>query len=75
VEIVTVPTDDHRSYHISSAKLRRQTGFAPAHTIGDAVQDLVAAFAAGMIPDSMTDSRYFNIGRMQELNVRGALSP
>src|SRR3569833_1453828 len=61
VEIVTTPTDDHRSYHISSDKIRRELGFEPSHTIEDAVRDLVQAFRARLIPDSMTDERYYNI--------------
>ena len=30
VEIVVTPTDDHRSYHVSSEKIRRELGFAAA---------------------------------------------
>ncbi|MCY3020070.1 MAG: NAD-dependent epimerase/dehydratase family protein [Planctomycetota bacterium] len=70
VAIETTPTDDHRSYHISSEKIRRELGFAPRRTIEDAAKDLLAAFRAGKIPNSMTDSRYFNIKRMQELNLK-----
>ena len=59
------PTDDHRSYHISSEKIRRELDFAPKRTIDDAVRDLVTAFKAGKIPDPMTDARYYNIKTMQ----------
>lgn len=69
VEIVTTPTDDHRSYHISSERIKRELGFAPRHTIADAVKDLVAAFKAGKIPDPMTDIRYYNIKTMQALQL------
>jgi dTDP-D-glucose 4,6-dehydratase len=65
VEIVISPTDDHRSYHISSEKIRQELGWQPRHTIRDAVRDLVAAFAAGKIPDPLTDIRYSNIKTMQ----------
>lgn len=65
VEIVTTKTDDLRSYHISSAKIKRELGWEPKHTIQDAVSDLVAAFQAGKIPNSLTDPRYFNIKTMQ----------
>lgn len=70
VKIVTTPTDDNRSYHVSSEKIKRELGFSPKHTIEDAVRDLVAAFRMGLIPDSMTDDRYFNIKRMQRLNLK-----
>jgi len=70
VKIVTTPTDDNRSYHVSSDKIKRELGFAPSHTIEDAVRDLVAAFQAGRIPNSMTDDRYYNIKRMQRLSLK-----
>lgn len=61
IEVVTSPSDDHRSYHISSEKIRREIGFAPRRTIEDAVRDLVRAFLEGWIPDPLTDDRYYNI--------------
>ncbi len=70
VQIVVEPTKDHRSYHISSEKIKRELGFVPKKTINDAVRDLVKAFKAGLIPDSMKASRYYNIKRMQELNLK-----
>jgi len=70
VEVVTTPTDDNRSYHISSEKIKRELGFVPKHTIEEAVRDLVAAFEAGQIPQPMTDIRYYNIKTMQSLNLK-----
>ncbi len=67
VDIVHTTTDDHRSYHISSEKIRRELGFVPSHTVGQAVEDLVHAFAAGYIKNPMTDDKYYNIKRMQSL--------
>ena len=69
VEIVTTPTDDNRSYHISSEKIKRELGFVPKHTIEDAVCDLVVAFRSGKIPNPMTDNRYYNIKMMQALSL------
>jgi nucleoside-diphosphate-sugar epimerase len=69
VEIVTTPTDDHRSYHISSAKIKRELGFAPTHTIEDAVTDLKKAFDRGLIPDSMQNPKYFNVKLMKNIEL------
>lgn len=69
VKIEVTPTDDHRSYHISSERIREQLGYVPQRSIGQAVQDLVGAFDAGRIPDSMTDDRYYNIRTMQRLHL------
>ena len=64
------PTDNLRSYRVSSEKNKARLGFAASHGIGDAVGDLVAAFAAGRVPNSMTDPRYYNIKTMQQVDLR-----
>ena len=69
VDIEVTPTDDHRSYHISSEKIKNELGYVPKRTIGNAVEDLVAAFADGRIPDPMTSARYYNIKTMQDLEL------
>jgi nucleoside-diphosphate-sugar epimerase len=65
VEIVTTPSDDLRSYHVSSEKIRRELGWEPRHTVTDAIRDLLKAFRQGMVPNPLTDPRYFNIKMMQ----------
>jgi nucleoside-diphosphate-sugar epimerase len=70
IEIVTTPSDDLRSYHISSEKIRRVLGYRPRRSIEDAIRGLGVAFRAGKLPDSMTRSTYFNIKRMQEVNLQ-----
>lgn len=70
VEIVVTPTDDHRSYHVSSEKIGRELGFTAKRTVADAIVDLKAAFEAGKVPDSMTDDKYYNIKRMQDVHLK-----
>ena len=70
LEIVTTTTDDLRSYHISSEKIGRELGFVARRTIEDAVRDLCLAFKSGGLPESMTHSRYFNIKKMQEVDLQ-----
>src|SRR5882757_9863258 len=70
VEIVVTPSDDHRSYHVSSDKIRREFGFTAKRTVSDAIVDLKSAFDAGRVPDAMTDDRYYNIKRMQSVKLR-----
>ena len=70
VDIVVTPTDDHRSYHVSSKKIRQELGFVPRHTVEDAIVDLKRAFDGGKVPDAMTDDRYYNIKRMQAYRMR-----
>jgi nucleoside-diphosphate-sugar epimerase len=70
VEIVVSESTDQRSYHVSSERIRRDLGFSSSRTIEDAVVGLRDAFAAGKIPNPMTDERYYNIKRMQTLRLR-----
>ena len=69
VGIVRTHTDDNRSYHISSQKIKRELGFEPEFTIEDAIRDLKEAFEAGKIPDPFDDIRYYNIKTMQAINL------
>jgi nucleoside-diphosphate-sugar epimerase len=70
VEIAVTPTNDHRSYHVSSRRIHNELGFTSRRTVEDAIVDLKSAFAAGKVPNSMTDECYYNIKRMQELNLQ-----
>jgi len=69
VDIEVSPTDDNRSYHVSSNLIKRELGFVATHTIEDAVNDLKVAFDSGKVLDSLDNSLYFNIKRMQEINL------
>ncbi len=69
ISIVTTPTDDLRSYHISAEKIGRELGFRPRRTLDDAIRDLVGAFRANRLPDSETDARYYNIKTMQKVQL------
>jgi nucleoside-diphosphate-sugar epimerase len=69
VEIVTTPTDDIRSYHINSEKIRRVLGYNPRHTIEDAVRELTRAFVANKVPNSMEDDRYYNVRLLKRLKA------
>jgi nucleoside-diphosphate-sugar epimerase len=69
VKIVTSPTDDHRSYHISSEKIRRELGFVAKRTLEGAIRDLTSAFRAGKIPNAMDDIRYYNVKMMQTVKL------
>lgn len=65
IEIVTTESNDPRSYHINADKIFRVLGYRPKRTIEDAVRDLCRAFKAGLLPNSLTDERYFNVRTMK----------
>lgn len=69
VAIVTEPTDDIRSYHINSDKIKRVLGFQPKHTIEEAVRGLVEAFRRNGLPNSMADDSYYNVRTLKKLQA------
>lgn len=69
ISVITTPSNDLRSYHISSKKIADKLGFVPRRTLEDAVKDLCGAFAAGKIPNSLTDDRYFNVRTAKQVNL------
>lgn len=70
VELVIEPTNDNRSYHVSSKKIAEKLGFEPKCTIEDAVKDLIDAFEKGKLPNSLEDIRYVNIKTMKAVNLK-----
>ena len=70
VSIITTPSNDLRSYHISSQKIKNDIGFVANHTIEDAVKDLKDAFEKGDIPDSLNGEKYFNVKLMQNIELK-----
>jgi nucleoside-diphosphate-sugar epimerase len=70
IKITTTPTNDNRSYHISSEKIKREIGFEPKHSIEEAVSDLKKEFEAGHIPDSLSNPKYFNVKLMQKIHLQ-----
>ena len=70
VTLVATPTNDNRSYHISSKKIADKLGFIPSHTIAEASKDLKRALEQGLLPNSLVDERYFNIKRMQSIELK-----
>jgi nucleoside-diphosphate-sugar epimerase len=69
IALEQVPTDDNRSYHINSDKIRRTLGFTAQHSIQDAVRDLADAFRSGKVQEPLTNPLYYNIKTMQRLKV------
>lgn len=70
IEITTTPSDDNRSYHINSDKIKRILGFQPSHSIEEAIRDLCHAFKDGKLPNSFDDDFYFNVKRLKRLQAK-----
>ena len=70
ISIVTTPSDDLRSYHVSSRKIANKLGWKPKRSIEDAVRDLCKAFRAGKIKNSFDDDQYFNVRTVKALALQ-----
>lgn len=70
VKIKHLESNDNRSYHISSKKIEKELGFKTVKTIEDAIIDLKNAFDKKMLENSLTDEKYFNIKRMNNLKLK-----
>ncbi len=70
VLIKNVPTDDNRSYHISSKKILNKIGFKNKFDIKDAVCEIRDAFKKNLFKDPLNNEIYFNIRRMKSLNLK-----
>jgi len=70
IPVKVTPADDSRSYHVSSKKVKRELGYAPKHSIEEAILDLKKAFKDGKVPNPLTDMRYYNIKTMQAINLK-----
>jgi nucleoside-diphosphate-sugar epimerase len=66
VEIEVQPTNDPRSYHVSSEKIMRVVGFNPKRTIKDAVLEIKQAFEESKIKD-WKDINYYNVKKMKAI--------
>ena len=67
IRIEKTSSDDKRSYHINSDKIKNELGFVPKLSVADAVTDLCNAFKKGLIPDSFEDDKYYNVRTMKKL--------
>jgi nucleoside-diphosphate-sugar epimerase len=70
IKLVVTPTNDNRSYHISSKKIKNILNFETKFTINDAVKDLKNAFEKKLLTDPINNSNYFNIKKMQEIDLK-----
>ena len=70
VSLIYKKTEDNRSYHISSEKIKSELGFIPKKNIKDAVRDLQNAFKNKFLQNTLDNEFYFNIKRMKNLNLK-----
>lgn len=70
-ELIVEPVFDHRSYHISSERIRRVLGFTPLYGALDGARQVRDAFLAGEIPEPAS-SVYRNVEHMKKMGALAA---
>ena len=70
ISIKTIPTNDNRSYHVSSKKIKEELGFEVKHTVEEAIRDLKRAFQENKILNPLENIKYYNIKTMQYLRLK-----
>jgi len=70
IDIEVTSSDDNRSYHINSDKIKKILNYSPRYSVENAVEELCDAFINKKIPNSFDDDKYFNVKKLIRLNVK-----
>lgn len=70
IRIEVRPSNDLRSYHVSSRKIAKRLGFVPKRSVEDAIRDICRAFGEGELPNSLTDDRYVNVRTVKKAGLQ-----
>ena len=69
IKIVNTKSNDNRSYHVSSEKIKNILGFETKYTVKDAVLDLKKAFEKKILVNTFDNEMFFNIKRMNNIKL------
>ena len=70
INIFKVQSDDKRSYHINSDKVKKILNYSPKRSVENAIEDLSNAFKKNLLKDSFDKDIYFNINRMKNIKAK-----
>jgi len=70
VMIQTKESNDNRSYHISSEKIKKILNFSTSFTVEDAIDDLKNAFDKKLFHDPLNNIKYYNIKLMNSIKLK-----
>lgn len=70
VRIINTKSNDNRSYHISSQKIKDILNFSTKYSVKDAVMDLKIAFENKVLSNTFENEFFFNIKRMKSINLK-----
>lgn len=71
IAVTTTPSNDNRSYHVSSRKIFEKLGWKPKRSIEDAVRGLCAAFKDGRFgQDTLSNDAFVNVKVVKGLGLK-----
>ena len=70
LEIKIENSDDLRSYHINSDKIKNELNFVPKRNVKFAVKELYQSFKKGLLPNSLNDDIYYNVRMMKKIKAK-----
>lgn len=62
-------SEDNRSYHVSSSKIKKQLNFNLNYNVIDGIKSLISAFSTKKIKNTMSDDSYYNLKVIAKTNL------
>jgi len=62
-------SDDKRSYHINSDKIKKTLNFTPKHSVEYGIYELALAFKNNLIRNSFQEDIYYNVKTLKRINA------
>ncbi len=70
IEMIKTPSDDNRSYHINSDKIKEILGYSPQYTLENAIEELCLNFKKQVAIDTFENENYFNVKKLLKINAK-----
>ena len=69
IVIETSYSEDNRSYHVSSSKIKKQLNFNLNYDVIDGINSLISAFSDKKIINTMSDDKFYNLKVIAKTNL------
>jgi nucleoside-diphosphate-sugar epimerase len=67
IKLKTIPSNDNRSYHINSDKIKKVLNFKPKYNLEDAIKELCVAFDKKKLIKTFDNDNYYNIKVLKKI--------
>lgn len=70
IKIIKEKSNDIRSYHVNSDKIKRILNFKPKKEVSDAIKEICITFKNKKLSDSFSNINYFNVKKLKKINFK-----